>query len=439
MNRIVGRRAAAAFAMAFGLATTGCDQCAGTVSCHVAPQLSYGGQIIEHRSGAIVPGTTVTFVRESGVALESDTVRGVSDDAGFFTLRANAADVGEVIGHIVVDGPGNIQPYVIPAQVLTSSRVHGEGGFLGRITVRPYMLLVGHIRDRFTYVPVESASVTISRDSGGRFSQDSLTFTTDVGGQFAWYPDVVEASTVYVTFQVHSRTHARTFRISRALPLLYRDGDMSFQIMPAGIGFPYYGWTGRRGWGSPAPGTMVRMRRTGGVEVEQNEITVEVPYGRFDVHLRPKAAGTANVELSILPPAPYTPETHHLTLQTSDDDVADSLGFFGYGVHVYASADLRYADSGEPVAGGTFVTFKRVSGLSIEWPTPPEGDLRVVDKTGRVLYGAPTDSGQVVFDLIVRLPAPFAWDTIPAVGARARYSDVPFNVGTLLVRRRLAP
>lgn len=434
------RRLLLGVACALPIALGACDECAGTPSCMTDPHLSYYGQVIEHRSGAAIAGTSVTFIRDSGTALAADTVRTVSDADGFFSLRVGAYGEGDVHGRLVVDGPASA-PYTVPLLTLPARRGRGDGAFLGRFVTRPYLLLVGHIRDRKTLQPLPDASVTVTRDSGGALSESSATFVTDAGGQFAWYPDVIDGNSVTLTFAITAAGYPRTYRVTRTLPLLYRDGEMSFQIVPVGLGFPQYGNSGRRGFGTPIPGVTLEFRRLSGVETSPQRLTMPGPeHGAFGIPLEPLAPGTLTVELRLIPPAPLPVEVDTLTVATSDDDIPESLGFFGYGAHVYLSADLRYADTGEPVPGGTIATLKRTGGLPLLWETPAEGDARVVGPNGRLLYGAPTpDSGQVTFDIIVRLPPPLAWDTVRAVVAPARYSDVPAHLGVLAVRRRNVP
>jgi len=124
-------------------------------------------------------------------------------------------------------------------------------------------------------------------------------------------------------------------------------------------------------------------------------------------------------------------------LETSDDDVPKSLGFFRYGAQVHLEAQLRDGD-GQPLPAGTEVVLKRTGGQPLEWPIPtPDGDLRHLSANGKLVYHAPTpDSGATQFDMIVRLPAPFAWDTLRNLVIPARYSDSASVAGPLTVRRR---
>lgn len=418
-----------------------CDECAATPSCHNPPQISYGGQFIEHKSGAPVRGVTVSFVRRSGIEVDLDSISDVSDGDGFFTLRVGSVYDGAATGDLMVVPPAPYSPYTISGLSLRTSRVRGDGASLGRFVVDPYLLLVGHVRDRYTLQPIPDAAVTLRRTSGGRLDQDVRSFTTDFGGQFAWVdPTIIESGTINVTFEITAPGYPRAYVVPREIPLQYRDGDMAFVIIPVGSGLSYVASTGRRATGEQLPGVEVQFRRLSGIMAQPETFSVTPQSnGSFGFPLASTEDGTLVGELVVRPPAPYPPEVDTVTLATSDDDRARFLGVFAYGAQVNFTAMLRDSATGTSIPQGTTVSVKRVGGLPLAWDTPPDGHERVVDAQGRVAYQAPTSaSGTVQFDLIVQLPAPFLWDTVRAV-VPSVFSDDAYDVGTLAVRRRPRP
>lgn len=436
------RAFAVALALGTGAALSACDECAGTPSCHTFPQISHYGQFIERKSGRPVAGVSVRFVRRAGIDVDQDTITTTSDGDGFFTLRTGSSYSGVVTGDLLVTPPLPGKPFTVTGISMSTSAVRGDGSFLGRFVVDPYLLLVGHVRDRKTLTPLAGVTVIMRRTSGGRLEQDVHTFVTDFGGQFAWIdPVIVDPQTINVTFEVIAPGYPRTFLVPREVPLQYRDGDMAFIIIPVGSGLVYSGSTGRRVTGQQFPGATVQFRRTGGIETSPAQVTMPVDAnGGFPIPIEPLGEGTVTGELIVTPPPPYPPEVFTVTMRTSDDDRNVFLGVFPYGAQAFASVTLRDAATGVPIDSGTPVSFRRVSGVALEWGETDEGHTRTVEQGGRVKYQAPTgDSGTVRFDIVVRLPEPFAWDTIPAVAVQARYSDEPFEVGPLSVRRRARP
>lgn len=422
---------------------SGCAECAGTPSCHNFAEISEGGQFIEHKSGSPVAGVAVAFVRRSGIAIDRDTVKALSDAEGFFTLRVGSVYDGSVYGDVLVIPPAPYQPYTISDVTLRTSRVRGNGGYFGRWVVNPYLVLVGHVRDRKTHTPLPDVTVTMRRIGGGRLAEDSRTFVTDAGGQFAWVdPEIVQPGTIDATFEIQASGYPRSYNVPREVFLQHQDGQLSFIILPVGSGLSYSATTGRRGSGAQLPGVTVEFRRTGGIATQPEQLSIPVDAnGSFPIPIEPLSDGTVFGELTITPPAPYPAEVHQLTLETSDDDRVQWLGVLGYGAQVYLRADLRDANTGESLPEGTVAALKWIAGVPLVLPTvPANGDPRALDSLGRLVYQAPTpDSGMVQFEVIVQLPAPLAWDTIPAVNVPARYSDAPWDLGTLRVRRRPRP
>lgn len=428
--------------IALSASLSGCDQCAGTPSCRSTPEISYSGQFIERQSGAPVAGVSVTFVRESGVEFAYATPSTLSDADGFFVLRAPALQEGFASGDLRVVPPPPHVPYTIADVSLQTNRVRGSGGNFGRLVVNPYLFLVGHVRDRKTHTPLPGAQVMMRRLGGGRVEVDSMAFVTDPGGQFGWEPRVIDPAPIEASFEISASGYSRPHVIRRNLFLAYRDLDMMFVILPVGWGLSYSGGTVRRGSYEAIPGVTVEFRRIAGINTQPEQTNLPVDSrGGFPIAVEPLAEGSLIAELRILPPSPFPPETSRVEMQTTDDDEVQTLGFFRFGAQLFLNAELREADSGQPLPQGTVVAVNRISGPALDWTAPPaDSGLRSLDAQGKFTYQAPmADSGLAQLQLIVRLPPPFVWDTISPVTVSARYSDSSLVVGPLSVRRRPRP
>ena len=421
---------------------SGCDECAGTPSCHSPPSVAYSGQFVQRATGSPVANVQVMFVRRSGIELVADTLRAQTDGDGFFTIRGGSVYNGAVTGDLLITPPAAFRPFTIAGVTLTTSTIRGDGDNAGRYVVDPYFLIVGHVRDRKTLTPLPGATVTMRRIGGGRVAADVQTFTTDFGGQFSWEPAVLEPAPVQAEFEITVPGYDRPFVVRRDVPLQYRDGEHAFVILPVGYGLAYFAVTTRRGSGDVNPGVVVEFERTGGIAVRASPVQVTPDAaGRYVLPLEPLAEGMLTGMLRVVPPPGFRPETTSVTLATGDDDVPQSLGFFGYGAQVHYRAELRDATTGQRLPPTTGVTMKRTGGIALAWSNPlPDGDLLAVSDSGTISYHAPTaDSGTVVYDMIVRNPAPFIPDTIRNLSLPARYSDSAHAGGIIPVRRRPAP
>ncbi|HEX7938740.1 MAG TPA: hypothetical protein VF483_07080, partial [Gemmatimonadaceae bacterium] len=242
-------------------------------------------------------------------------------------------------------------------------------------------------------------------------------------------------------FVLEAPGHPRAFRFDRDVPLLFRDGDESYQFLPVGTGLPYVGRVGRRGISVPLPGTFVELTRVGGVATIPEQVTVPVDsYANFSIALEPQEPGSLFVQMRILPPAPLTSETRQLALATSDDDSLTILPWTGYGAQAGFIVQLRDT-TGTPLPQLTWMRVRRTGGQVLEGRVfPPGGEYRATNSQGRIDYAASTpDSGSVTFEVIVELPAPFKWDTIQGLTVPARYNDTLVDAGALVVHKRPRP
>ena len=129
-----------------GLALPACNPCFGVEACSTDPQLNYTGRVMDRETGVAMPGVKISYIRTGGVEMDHDTLRATSDEDGFFTLHADAAEVGWVDGQFVVE-PTDKPSYLVPEVRLHAQRRGGEGGDLGTIVTQPYYIFIGELKD----------------------------------------------------------------------------------------------------------------------------------------------------------------------------------------------------------------------------------------------------------------------------------------------------
>jgi hypothetical protein len=208
---------------------TSCSECAGTPSCIGEPTASVTGQLIVHKSGARIAGAKIEWVRRIGVPLDSDTLRTETDAEGFFTLRSGSVYEGRVGGDLTVTPPPPYAPFTLLDVVLVANVKRGDGGYIGRYTVDPFIILIGEVHDANTGELVTEATIFARRVSGGRLGQDTITMRTDSGARFGWVdPQILVAETIVMEFEVRIPNDARVFVSRHELPMLRRDGDVRF-------------------------------------------------------------------------------------------------------------------------------------------------------------------------------------------------------------------
>jgi hypothetical protein len=418
-----------------------CDPCAGTPSCRAEPEVSYTGQFVERQSGKSVSGVQIAFVRRGGSLLVADTITAISDRDGFFVLRMSALQDGFVEGDLIITPPAPHTPYTVRGKRLSTHRTRGDGGFLGRLVVNPYLQFIGELHDRKTLAIVPEATVTI-RQFGPAVVEPATSQTTSAdNGRFSWDPKVIEFGDLDVEFEVSASGYPRSYKLRDTISLQYVYGPPSVAVLAVGGGWAYVGEVMRRGLRQFLPGVTVEFTRTGGIGAQPDRFTATPDEnGRFLIPMEPIGDGTLIGDLTIRPPGGLPTETLRDVAITTFDGFGTRLLTFGYGPATIVRNVLIHRATGLPVKEGTHVRVYRVGGLNTfpaPWGVVPDDGIRIVNSEGVIAYDAATlDSGTVFYDFEVRLNAPYAWDTLRAIPTPARFSDQTVS-DTLLVGRAI--
>ena len=412
-----------------------CDPCAGTASCHITPEASVGGQFIERKSGATVPGVMLEFVRKSGAQTDQDTARAITDRDGFFQLRLGAIENGNVTGDLRVTPPSPWPEFVVEGMAIPTTRTRGNGSNLGRVVVNPYVMLVGDVYDRKTGTPDRNPTVTLHRLSGAQLATDPTTLATDPDGRVTLIePAVAKFGVIHAEMGISAPGYPRTYRVKRDIPVHFRDGNITIIGLPMGFGLQQTGVVARRGNDARLPGVLVEFKRTSGLAVNPTTLTLTArDDGFFVINLDAPDTGTVTGDLTITPPAPYPKEVlRGVVLVSMDDDNAPTFGTLGFGTQVYLSAYFQPRTPGLRLAG-LLAQVTRTGGMATLAP-PADAGIRGLSGDGRLVYSAATaDTGTVQYSLIVNLPAPFPPETLKAVAVPSRYSDDPTELGVFRV------
>lgn len=203
--------------LAWLIAATACDPCAGTASCHTEERVSYTGHMVRFDNKESVPGTALTFVRTGGVELAADTVRATSGSDGFFTIESDALGTGIVVGTLHVAPPGR-PPFEIAGLELRTTTRTGDGGTFGRIVVDPYLLHVIQLIDPATGAPLGVPSVATFRRTSGIHAEPEAITQSVPAGVFHLAPLASEPGVIYgeLTVEIPSWGATYTFPLAFA-------------------------------------------------------------------------------------------------------------------------------------------------------------------------------------------------------------------------------
>jgi hypothetical protein len=410
------------------LAQGACDPCFGVALCNVAPRATVSGQLLNDTTGAPEVGATLDLIRVGGVGMTPDSVRATTDADGLFLLDADAAEIGDVVLDIVVrprSGPG-YRAHGITVRTTTRG---------GEAFVLPPWSTVPHLPDFAEIFRRGGAQETIGnvaiefRRTGGvalrDLPGDVYSNTTTATGFVPLFGDQiqpVDAGDVIGTFTVFLPPPAgpsieEGFRI-RATPEFRRAAQI--RRIGAGPSLNYLFQARRRARPEvTVPGVILEFQQTSGPETTPAiwSVTTDAAGSAF-LPARAQAEGTVAGQLTVRPPAPFTDyvTTKQFPTFQSDTIVVETIGVGPWFPHF-----VIIRANGSRLAGAR-VDVQRISGIQ----TTPALYSAVTNDSGMVhLRTEPTGPGEMIADLTVTPPAPFAPFTLRGVRLQAVDADVP--------------
>lgn len=272
----------------------------------------------------------------------------------------------------------------------------------------PQLRYTGIVTTLFPDYPARDVRVEFVRRGGVGLADAKLTAVSDSAGVFVLEGRAQEEGKVTGDLVFYPP--------SPIAPVTITDVEMSTARAPGElrrlgtwmIQYPFFAYKGalfhRNDGQPPAKGIEVEFRRTGGIPIYPDTFTVlSDERGHFDLRPKTSVSGevVGDVTVHLLPPyQPYV--VRGLRLSTFTIPRIDSLIPLPIGYGLPYSALLTWEVGGRP-AVGVEVEFRRTGGVRIY----PERFVTRTDAFGTVLLNpAPLESGELVGDVVVRLPAP---------------------------------
>ncbi|MDF1505314.1 hypothetical protein [Roseisolibacter sp. H3M3-2] len=403
-----------------------CDPCSGTVGCEVESRVSYTGKVIDFASGRGAPGVVVRFRPTGGGPVAADSLVVVTDAEGRYTLRVGAPAGAPVTGELTVAPPAPLEPYTVRDVRLVPTDVRGGGGVLPTYVTQPYVDYVAELIYRRSGGPLAYSTVTFTRTGGARLARGDRAVTqAGVDGWFYLEAPVVGADTVVGDLSVKYYEFARPLEIRGVrLPVRYTDRlpelDRSFRI---GNALDYTVEIRSRATRQPVVGATVEFRRSGGLALQQPTYVGRTDLnGQLVLALTPlsEAPGEVVGDITVRPAGPEAPFViRGVRIRSYDGDELPFLGVLGIGYQVLAAGELVFRGDRTPLSD-VEVEFERTGGLATREPRVATRSLA----DGRFGFALETDSvGQVVGDLLVRVPGDAQPTRIPGVRLRAADDD----------------
>ena len=414
-------------ALASVVMSMACDPCSGVVACSGDPRVSLTGRILDESSGRGVSGVVIDVVRVGGTELERDSVRVRTDDEGLFGVDLGATSTGEVLVDIAVAHASGA--YRVRNLSLTPTTRRGEGKVLRPWSTQPRLPDLGvTFRRGFPSYALSGVQVEFRRTGGTELiGLDNGIYRTTTGSD-GWFElfgarvtptdadDVIGDLVIHAPDPIGTYVH-RNVRITPSVTFREAPRLRTFGVGP---NIEYHFEAMYRGrFGVVVPGVRVEFTRTAGIRVtEESWSATTDAFGRVAFHGFALDTGTLQGTLRIIPPAPAKTYERPIELRTYDADGARFWGILGIGPGLPYYLILRR--NGIPVAG-VGVEMIRTGGIAIH----PDRINAVSNDSGMVvLTPEPKSEGELLADIVVRPPAPFASFTVP-VRMMALDADVP--------------
>ncbi len=288
--------------------------------------------------------------------------------------------------------------------------------------VAPRVVVSGRLLNDTTGRPEGGATIDMVRDSGVSTSRDSIRAVTDADGLFLLDVEASEVGEITTHFVVRPRSGPGYRAFGVRVTTTTRGGE-AYALPPWSTipHLPDYGEVFRRGGANETlPLVDVEFRRTGGVAFKNN------PSGMFSSRtgatglvplmgdaVLPADAGDMVGDLTIFLPAPLGPSVHrgYRIAATPEYRRAARIRRVGAGPSLNYLFQARRRARPDIVVPGVTIYFTQRSGPPID----PSSWVVTVNASGDAFFpGRALDTGMVVGDLNVNVPAPFKSYSRPA-------------------------
>lgn len=405
-------------ALGASLSLVACDPCSGVVSCDAGPaRLAVEGRILDPWDGLPVAGTTITFVRTGGVELAADSVTGVADRDGRFTLAIDALAAGDVAVEVHVRSGREWEPtYRIPSLTLRATTGRGAGRVLTPWTSRLHFPYSAQLHYRFKRDSLaRNIPITIRRTGGTDYYGTGVAngvyrTGTNAFGQVPFFGDSAYATStedlvVEVSAQLGAPYNSTSFARNVHLTPSY-EYKPGIRVISVGIGpsLEYAGAFQLNATLAPLGSVRVDFKRTGGINAVPETFTATSDQNGFFIFpLTPLGDGTLLGDLTVTPPPPNAPYVIKVQMPTKYEDGGSLFARWGVGPHLMYYGRIT-AGENKGVAGAE-VELRRTGGIQVE----PASSFATTEAQGYFpMQPIPLARGELIADLYVKPPAPYA-------------------------------
>lgn len=366
------------------------------------PHARYQATLV--RDGTPLANATVSFAQTGGAAISSGTLTGTTNVDGIFTLDVTGEQLGNIVGALTVSAATLSAPAVITGYVIPLDYRYAIAAPQATYNVGSQLVYGAQVFFRGTGQKVPGVTVQFTRTGGIAATPSSLTTITDSTGYFILNLSSSITGTLVGTL---------TLTPSNGPVTVYPGLQLSTYDSVAYRSLGVFGYGQRWAWAvelwrldslKPAPGVPVVFRRTGGIAITPDSLSlVTDSHGRVTVTAAVTDTGYVDGEITVHPASGPPRLITGLHLRTYAADTLGFAGVFGFGPALRYAGQIQRAD-GTPVVGAT-VVWTQDSGIA----ATPSSVTSVTDSTGYfpvTLY--PSGDGSVTGHFVVKPLAPYA-------------------------------
>lgn len=289
------------------------------------PYITYIGEIRDRATGAPVSGATVTFVRRGGIDVAATPLTQVTQPTtgiGYFTLDLVPSDFAPLVADFVVERPGYATTTIHSVSIMPGY----EWGPPLATAASAFRIGLGleytvTVVDRGTGLP-SAGWLTFARSGGIAVAPDRVQIPSGPGNQLPFRLTPATAGDV-VGDAFFEPAGTRDTVYFRGLRLATFDSAQAPSLqLRYGEGLLYAGRAVDAMTRAPVVGAALRFRRTGGIALVSDTLTVSTDAaGRFQLAPATRARGEVTGEL-VAPSGAVA----SVRLATFAGDAAQSLG-----------------------------------------------------------------------------------------------------------------
>lgn len=377
------------------------------------PYIFFIGELHDRRSGQPLGGATVYVVPHAGSPLGRDTIATSTDGSGRFIVLPGVSVTTDVVVDLLVFAPGVASGTVVPNVRLTPIYRDAPPGVAAVFQVGTSLDYFGEILFRGTRRLVTNTSVTFRRTGGLAIAPSAVTVPIDASGRFklSLAPSGTGVVIGDLTFTPPNASAPVT--ISNVRLATYDSVETRLQQFAFGQQLLYAGEVIHKGTLLRQPGVAVEFRRTGGIATSPVvDTSITDANGRFRIAPATSDSGDVIGDLVLRPPGDAPVTYTGVRLSTFASDTVRFAGVWGVGEHVLYSVEIWSNTTRTRAGAGIPVTFRRTGGIALLSDTI----TAVTGTDGRaLLFPKTTQRGEVVGELVIQSPPPFAPTVVPNV------------------------